>query len=112
MRTVHNKATAHIFQFAHDHDRRARHFDYDSRDLTFRSVIKQVVVDVYLLQEVYSIGVLKSIGGGWPCSGYLVVWRVGSIRSRMIALRCLVASLWTGPLRQKRSLLSRTECSP
>ena len=57
MSTIHNKATVHIFQFAHDHDRRARHFDYDSRDLTFRSVIKQVVVDVFLLQNIYSSGV-------------------------------------------------------
>lgn len=57
MRTIHNKATLHIFQLAHDHDRRARHIDYDSRDLTLRSVIKQVVVNVVLLQNIYSSGV-------------------------------------------------------
>ncbi len=57
MRTVHQKAAIHIFQFAHDHDRRARHIDHDSRNHTFRSIIKQAVVNVFLLQDIYSDGV-------------------------------------------------------
>lgn len=57
MCTIHNKAAVHIFRFAHDRDRRARHIDHDSHDLTFRSIIKQVVVNVFLLQKIYSVGV-------------------------------------------------------
>ena len=57
MRTIHNKAAIHILQFAHDRDRRARHIDYDRRDITFRSIVQQAVVDVFLLQNIYSDGV-------------------------------------------------------
>ena len=57
MRTIHNKAAVHIFQFAHNRDRRARHIDHDSRDLIFRSIIKQAVVNVFLLQNIYAAGV-------------------------------------------------------
>ena len=57
VRTIHNKAAIHILQFAHDRDRRARHIDYDRRDITFRSIVQQAVVDVFLLQNIYSDGV-------------------------------------------------------
>lgn len=57
MRTIHNEAAVNIFELAHDHDRRAWHVDRNSSDLILRSIIKQTVVNVFLLQNIYSVGV-------------------------------------------------------